>query len=304
MNDLQAVPGVTTKNDSTPMFCRTSDNPSTTLPSYARLPINRCNLPAVILGSLTFQRHPTPLALDGVAELHHDLFDLLDGEEDAGERGRLFRDYEAAHFCLDHLDEAGLDGDSGRRDGVTRRGQGRAKANWLRVLRGWSFDADGREGAVLKAWVESRFGLLPRFHGEPLRDFVSPPYLRYQEMRSAGLYGTNALEAQLDLLYSYAQYEFSRRQLPPKLTLYRGINRLAEHEVLANDGKTQVVLLNNLVSFSSCRDRAGEFGDYILEADVPTSKVFFHCGLLPDQLKGEDEHLVIGGVYQIRLATI
>jgi len=64
------------------------------------------------------------------------------------------------------------------------------------------------------------------------------------------------------------------------------------------------VLFNNMVSFTSSRERAGEFGDYILEAEVPTTKVFFHCGLLPDQLKGEDEHLVIGGVYRVRLATM
>ncbi|MBI4998876.1 MAG: NAD(+)--dinitrogen-reductase ADP-D-ribosyltransferase, partial [Rhodocyclales bacterium] len=179
-----------------------------------------------------------------------------------------------------------------------------AKANWLRVLRGWSFDADGREGAVLKGWVESRFGLLPRFHGEPLRDFVSAPYLRYLEMRSAGLYGTNALEAQLDLLYAYSQYEFARLGVPPRLTLYRGINRIAEHEVLADQGDRQVVLLNNVVSFTTSRERAGEFGDYIVEAQVPTAKVFFHCGLLPDQLKGEDEHLVIGGVYEVALRTL
>ena len=304
MNDLTAALAITTKHDIDHEFCRTSDNVSTTLPSYARLSINRCSLPAVILGSLTFQRHPTPLALDGVLELHSDLFQLLDREADPAERARLFRDYEAAHFCLDHLEEAGLDHRSKAADSESRRGRGRAKANWLRVLRGWSFDAYGREGAVLKGWVESRFGLLPRFHGEPLRDFVSPAYQRYLEMRSAGLYGTNALEAQLDLLYAFGQYEFARRQLPPTLTLYRGINRLAEHEVLAVDGDGQVVLFNNMVSFTSSRERAGEFGDYILEAEVPTTKVFFHCGLLPDQLKGEDEHLVIGGVYRVRLAAM
>jgi NAD+--dinitrogen-reductase ADP-D-ribosyltransferase len=280
--------------DSEPGFCSSRDNSSPSLPTWARLSINRCNLPAVILGGLTFQRHPTPLALDGVAELHADLFELLDRADDPIERARLFRDYEAAHFCLDHLEDAGFDDQSGKR----------AKANWLRVLRGWSFDADGREGAVLKGWVESRFGLLPRFHGEPLRDFVSAPYLRYLEMRSAGLYGTNALEAQLDLVYAYSQYEFARSGVPPRLTLYRGINRLAEHEVLADHGGRQVVLLNNLVSFTSSRERAGEFGDYIVEAEVPTSKVFFHCGLLPDQLKGEDEHLVIGGVYEVALRTL
>ena len=294
MTDVSITPSLAAKHDSPPTLCQTSDNPAASLPSYARLPINRCNLPAVILGSLTFQRHPAPLSLDGVAELHHDLFTLLDGEADAGERARLFRDYEAAHFCLDHLDEAGLTGGAGKR----------AKANWLRVLRGWSFDADGREGAVLKAWVESRFGLLARFHGEPLRDFVSAPYLRYQEMRSAGLYGTNALEAQLDLLYAFAQYEFRRRGLPERLTLYRGVNRLSDHEVLGSDRRTQIVLFNNLVSFTSSRERAGEFGDYILEAEVPAAKIFFHCGLLPDQLQGEDEHLVIGGVYEVQRRTL
>ena len=44
------------------------------LPKYAYLPINRCNLPAVILGSLSFQKHPTPLFLDGVHTLHRAFF--------------------------------------------------------------------------------------------------------------------------------------------------------------------------------------------------------------------------------------
>jgi NAD+---dinitrogen-reductase ADP-D-ribosyltransferase len=294
MNEITASGPVPTKHDTAPGFCSSRDNSDPSLPTWARLPINRCNLPAVILGSLTFQRHPTPLALDGVAEFHTDLFELLDRTEAATERARLFRDYTAAHFCLDHLEDAGFNDHSKQR----------AKANWLRVLRGWSFDADGREGAVLKGWVESRFGLLPRFHGEPLRDFTSAPYLRYLEMRSAGLYGTNALEAQLDLVYAYSQYEYARLGVPPRLTLYRGINRIDEHEVLSDDGAHQVVLFNNLVSFTASRERAGEFGDYILEANVPTAKIFFHCGLLPDQLKGEDEHLLIGGAYEVAIRTL
>ncbi len=300
MNNELAAPAAPANSDTTPDLCSTRDNSSPSLPSWARVSINRCNLPAVILGSLTFQRHPTPLALDGVAELHADLFDLLDKANDIEERARLFRDYIAAHFCLDHLEDAGYDDHSKKR----------GKANWLRVLRGWSFDADGREGAVLKGWVESRFGLLPRFHGEPLRDFISAPYHRYLEMRSAGLYGTNALEAQLDLLYAFNQYEFTRNQpaggvphaghfIPPRLTLYRGANRISEHEVLSQSDGRQVVLFNNLTSFTSSRERAGEFGDYILETEVPTSKIFFHCGLLPDILKGEDEYLVVGGVYEV-----
>ncbi len=277
--------------------CRPCDNPvqSPTLPAWARLPINRCNLPAVILGSLTFQQHPAVLKLDGVEELHAELFRLLDGIEDQAERVRAFREGLNAHFCLDHLEEAGLDSANGKR----------AKANWLRVLRGWSFDADSREAAVLKGWVESRFGLIPRHHGEPLRDFSSRAWQRYEEMRATGLYGTNALEAQLDLLYAYGQYEYARAgESLSHLTLYRGVNRLDDHEVLSDAAPGRVVLFNNISSFSASRERAGEFGDLILQVDVPVAKVFFHCALLPGVLQGEEEYLVIGGAYAVTSASL
>ena len=287
-----------TEHDNSPAFCRGSDNSATTLPRYARLPINRCNLPAVILGSLTFQRNPTDLQIDSVANLHADLFRRLDTFAAKADRASAFCDYLTVRFCLEQLEEAGL----------TEHSKQRAKANWMRVLRGWSFDSDGREGAILKGWVESRFGLLPRFHGQPLRDFTSATYLRYQEMRSAGLYGTNALESQLDLLYAYSQYEYQRESLevpacPNSLPLYRGINRIAEHEVLEANGKRQVVLFNNLVSFTASRERASEFGDYILTTQVPKAKIFFNFDLLPGVLKGENEYLVIGGVYDIAIST-
>jgi NAD+--dinitrogen-reductase ADP-D-ribosyltransferase len=279
----------TPKADNDGSLCR-SGNKAPTLPRAARLPINRCNLPATILGSVAFQKHPAALEIDGVAALHASLFARLDGSADAAARAQLFRDYVTVHFRLDHLEDAGLTPGSGNR----------AKANWLRLLRGWSFDADGREGAVLKGWVESRFGLLPRFHGETLRDYSEPAYRRYQEMRATGLYGTNALEAQLDLLYAYCQYEFSRQQDgDDHLTLYRGTNRIGDHEVLADTEGRQVVLFNSLSSFSSSRERADEFGDTVLEVCVPKAKVLFHCRLLPGLLIGEDEFLVIGGAYEI-----
>lgn len=284
----------TLKSDNEAPVCRASDNDAATLPRYARLPINRCNVPPVILGSLTFQRFPSPLHLDGVAELHADLFRRLAGIDDKTERATAFRDYLTVHFCLEELEKAGLN----------ERSRRRANAKWMRVLRGWSFDSDGREGAILKGWVESRFGLLPRFHGEPLRDFSGAAYLRYQEMRSAGLYGTNALEAQLDLVYAYSQYEFQRSGGASRIELYRGINRLSEHETLIGSKSRQIVLFNNMVSFTTSRERACEFGDYILSAHIPTQKVFFSCDLLPGILKGENEYLVIGGVYDIAISTL
>jgi NAD+--dinitrogen-reductase ADP-D-ribosyltransferase len=261
------------------------------LPRHACLPINRCNLPARILGSLTFQRHPSGLRIDGVAELHRDLFAALDPIAEAAARARRFMDYMTVHFRLEHLDEAGLDPAAPRH---------RGRANYLRLLRGWAFDADSREGAVLKGWVESRFGLLPRFHREPLRDLAGAGYRAYLEDRAAGLYGTNALESQIDLLYTYCQYELARGlRGSAHLLLYRGANRLAEHESLSPAGtQAPVLLLNSLNSFSSSRERADEFGDRIAAVRVPLAKVFYRTGLLPGLLSGEDEYIVIGGLYQ------
>jgi NAD+--dinitrogen-reductase ADP-D-ribosyltransferase len=147
---------------------------------------------------------------------------------------------------------------------------------------------------------------MPRWHGQPLRDPAGEAYNRYLEMRSQGLYGTNAIEAQLDLVYTFCQYELARRHRGARhVTLYRGVNRLADHEVLEkrSDGR-HVVLLNNLNSFTCSRERACEFGDYILAVDIPLTKIFFHCGLMPGVLQGEDEFLVVGGVVEVTLSTM
>lgn len=264
----------------------------TALPRDARLPINRCNLSADLLGGLTYQRHPVPLYLDGVAELHRQLFARLDALDDTGERARLFMAHMDAAFCLEHPEEAGH-----------TPTHGRANAHYLRFLRGWAFDADGREGAVLKGWVESRFGLLPRHHGGPIRDCSGVAYRHYLAQRCGGLYNTNSLEAQFDLLYAWCQYELARRRPEtPHLTLYRGVNRMDDYEDLGNAGQPRnrrILLLNSLNSFSLERERACEFGDNILEVRVPLAKIFFFHGLLPGKLKGEEEFTVIGGVYEV-----
>lgn len=280
-------------SDNSPPLCRANDN--ATLPRDARLPINRCNLPAVVLGGLTYQQHPSPLLIDGVAELHADLFRRLNAVP-AAARAEVFRDYLTVHFRLERPEEMGFTGQR----------KGRAKANYVRMIRGWSFDSDSREGAVLKGWVESRFGLMPRYHGQSLRDPSGDAYLRYLEMRSQGLYGTNALEAQFDLVYAYCQLDLALRHPGARhVTLYRGVNRMADHEVLEKgEGGRYVILLNNLSSFTCSRERACEFGDYILAVNVPLSKIFFYCGLLPGVLQGEDEFLVIGGVVDVTLSTI
>jgi NAD+--dinitrogen-reductase ADP-D-ribosyltransferase len=266
------------------------------LPRAARLPINRCNLPADILGGLTFQRHPVPLELDNVAQLHHGLFALLDKLDDMQERAHAFSMHMNAAFYLDEPEQAGFTSDATLK---------RQNADYLRMMRGWSFDADGREGAALKGWVESRFGLLPRHHGAPIRDLSGTAYRHYLEMRATALYGTNALEAQFDLLYSYCQYELMRQHAgKTHLTLYRGVNRVDDYETLSIlDDKHRVVLFNSLNSFTANIDRADEFGDYLLTAHVPLAKVFCYARLLPGMLQGEDEYTVIGGLYEVSIAA-
>lgn len=266
------------------------------LPRTARLPINRCNLPASILGGLTFQRAPVALELDGVAQFHRGFFSLLDKLDDANERAQAFTMHMNASFYLDEPEQAGYTAQATHK---------RQKADYLRMVRGWSFDADGREGAALKGWVESRFGLLPRQHGGHIRDFSGEPYRRYLEMRATALYGTNALEAQFDLLYTYCQHELARLfSNETHLTLYRGVNRVDDYETLAIlDDKRRVVLFNSLSSFTANRERADEFGDYLLTARVPLAKVFCYTRLLPGMLQGEDEYTVIGGLYEVSIAA-
>ncbi len=270
--------------------------PTVALPRPARLPVNRCNLPADILGGLTFQRSPVALELDGVAQLHRGFFELLDTLDDAAERAEAFAMHMNACFYLNEPEQAGYTSSSKQK---------RHKADYLRMVRGWSFDSDSREGAALKGWVESRFGLLPRYHGGAIHDLSGEAYRRHMEMRATALYGTNALEAQFDLLYTYCQYELAR-QFPQQqhLTLYRGVNRVDEHETLATlDNQHRVVLLNNLNSFTANHERADEFGDYLLSANVPLSKIAFYSKLLPGMLKGEDEYTVIGGMYEVSIGA-
>ena len=229
----------------------TQPQPRATLPRSAYLPINRCNLPAVILGSLTFQRHPARLFIDGVDALHRDLFRRLDTINDPGNRAQQFIDYMTVHFRLHAPDEAGLS-DNSRLD--------RSKADYLRQLRGWAFDAEGRDAAVLKGWAESRFGLIPRFHQQPIHSSDDESYLAYQHAYAQGIYNTNSLAAQLDLLYTYCQYELHQQQTDlSHLTLYRGSNDIEQlkQPKMSTNGNP-VVLLNNLNSFSSSIDRASD----------------------------------------------
>jgi NAD+--dinitrogen-reductase ADP-D-ribosyltransferase len=270
------------------------DAETTTLPKRARLALNRCNLPPVILGSLTFQRFPERLSIDGITTFHADLFAQLDACDAPQVRAEKFQDYMTVQFRLEHPEDMGGE-----------IGKGRAKADYLRILRGWFFDSDGREGAVLKSWAESRFGLTVRHHKGLLKSQDDPAFAHFFKDRADGLYNTNALESQLDLVHTFCQYELARRHPGvTHLTLYRGVNRLGDFEVLQTlNAHEQVLLLNNVNSFTTERDTAGEFGDYILTMHTPMAKLFFFSGLLPGRMTGENEYIVLGGAYAVTIAT-
>ncbi len=226
--------------------------------------------------------------------LHRPLFRTLATLPSAAQRAARFSDYMTKNFRLDHPEEAGLEAGAS---------ETRHKADYLRLLRGWFFSADGREGAVFKGWVESRFGLLACSHDGPLEDPDSERYHRYLAARAQGLYNTNALEGQLDLLFTYCQYELHQRHPNHQhVTLYRGINRLRDHQLLPlpHHDRT-ILLLNSLNSFTANRDRAGEFGDTLLEGVIPLAKIVYFPDLLPKRMGGEEEFLVLGGMYEMHV---
>jgi NAD+--dinitrogen-reductase ADP-D-ribosyltransferase len=112
---------------------------------------------------------------------------------------------------------------------------------------------------------------------------------------------TMGIAQQLDLLYTFCQYELERRYPGQRwLTLYRGTHDPEEYAVDKEHDQT-LVQLNNLSSFTSNREIAWEFGSSVWEVQIPVPKVVFFSGLLPRHLlEGENEHLVLGGRYRVR----
>ena len=257
----------------------------------ATLPVNRCDHPPWVIASTRFNRNPLPIEIQGVRRAHRSLFARLDRHTDPAARARCFRDYMRIVFRVGawHREPSRL----------ARRS---LRNSYLRFLRGWMLDSSSPEGAVLKGWVESRFGLPPTFHAGPIADLHAPAYVLYLVERMRESARSNAVDSQFDLLYEYVQYELRRRHPGVHaFTLYRGVKNLGEYRVVGKTGETGVVLrLNNLNSFSSRLEHAWQFGSRVLEADVPASKIFFRSDLLPGILpRGEEESLVIGGEYEV-----
>lgn len=253
--------------------------------------INLCNLPPWSIASIHYNLNPQQLEIQGTDHIGRNLFETLNGTPDQEVRGQLFHDFMDVRFQLHQWQREASP--SSRKS---------LKNSYLRFLRGWLFDSNSLEGAVLKGWVESRLGLIPTFHRGPISAIDSETYLRYQIERMKGATRTSAIFSQLDLLYEYIQYEL-RRSKPKQrhLTLFRGVNDFEEHGIVEKKGKGRFLMrLNNLNSFTSDFEKAWEFGSRVLKTEVPLTKIFFLCGILPKALfKGEDEYLVIGGTYDV-----
>jgi NAD+--dinitrogen-reductase ADP-D-ribosyltransferase len=243
------------------------------------------------LGSREFNEHPEPLELHGVRAQNRALFEKLESISDGRERVRVFNEYMSVKFYLHQWE--------GESDPARRA----IKNSYLRLLRGWGVDSNSVEGAVLKGWVESRFGLVPSYHKGPLRQQEADDYTAYDFDRVRGSARTNSINDQLDLLFTFTQHELWRRaDARPWVRLYRGVYDLAEHAVTERVTRREYyVKLNNLSSFTSVAERAWEFGTTVWAVEVPVCKVFFYGDLLPESfLRGEDEYLIIGGEYRVQ----
>jgi NAD+--dinitrogen-reductase ADP-D-ribosyltransferase len=251
---------------------------------------NLVDVPSRHLGDWRFNDEPTALRIAGVREFNRSLFEMLDQAETPAEAADAFATYMQAAFSADPepCDRSGL-----------RR---RVRSGYMSLLRGWGYDSNSREGAVIKGWVESRFGLLPTHHKAPMNPGSVNVWTVYVAEKMAARYHGNAIHAQLDLLYEFCQWQFRRFQAgKTHVTLFRGTNEYDEAKVIRQiDRRTAVVRFNNVVSFSDDRDIAGIFGNRILEAQVPVTKILFFNALFPRHpLKSESEHLVLGGEYRV-----
>ncbi|MFA5352987.1 MAG: NAD(+)--dinitrogen-reductase ADP-D-ribosyltransferase [Thermodesulfovibrionales bacterium] len=257
---------------------------------------NLVGVPTGLLAGIAYNEHPVPLRIAGVREMYQSLFEMLNQAETHEEAVGVFQGYMGAVFGLDEE----------QREKDTPADRRRFRSSYLKLLSGWSFDSNWPQGAVLKGWVESRFGLFPTFHKEPIKRILGPAWMTYIEEKMSSRFHNNSIYTQLDLLYEFCQWSLGRFFAVGlrHMTLYRGICGFDEEQLIRKiDNRTVILRMNSLVSFSSDRDLAGQFGDSIIEAEVPLTKILFFNRLIPQApLQGEAEYMVIGGDYLVQVS--
>ena len=263
------------------------------MPTLSDIPqnsFNRCNLSPWAIASVDFQENPQSLEIDSIRATDRRLFAMLDGIDDPIHRGERFHDYISVKFRLHEWAEHQASARSSLR------------SSYVQFLHGWGADSNGHSGAVLKSWVANRFGLPARYHGGRLPDDAQASE-QYHRDCMKGAAKTVAVGMQLDLLYTFCQYELARRYPEERwLTLYRGTHDPEEYAVRERPSERRaLVMLNNLSSFTSDPEIAWEFGSLVWKVRVPLQKIVFFSGLFPPHLLGgEAEYLVIGGEYRVQ----
>ncbi|MCM2341708.1 NAD(+)--dinitrogen-reductase ADP-D-ribosyltransferase [Rhodoferax sp.] len=261
---------------------------------------NLVGVPAPLLAGTAFNANPVALSIAGTRESHAGLFALLESSHDLSEAHDMFVHYLSIAFGLRKPAPHEL-------IGMGQSEQRRWRSSWRKLLQGWGMDANGAAGAVLKGWVESRFGLVPSFHKAPLARFPSPAWIAYLQEKASSRLNNNNIYQQLDLLFEFCQWALRRirtqNQAEPvqHLRLWRGSNQCEEQVVTGRlQNRRCTIRLNNLVSFSLSQEDASCFGDWVFEVQVPMCKVLVFPDLLPGQvLQGEQEVLAIGGDYEV-----
>lgn len=257
---------------------------------------NLVGISTACLASHMFNVHPQPLHIAGTREAASGLFAQLDRQTSHEACAALFQDYMCVVFGFETEQQLQVDA----------QGRRRYRNSYLRLIQDWGMDSNNAQGAVLKGWVESRFGIFPTFHKQPLGSLMSRNWIGYLEEKMNSRYHNNCIYMQLDLLYEFCQWVIERFGFPARRhkTLYRGVNTLEDGwQVQSADKQRKVLRFNNLVSFTDRRGIASEFGAYILQVDVPMVKLLFCSELLPQHaLHGEAEYLVIGGDYLVTVS--
>lgn len=256
---------------------------------------NLVGVSADLLASVDFNDFPQRLSIAAARETHPGLFTLLRETASQDEAADVFGHYMQVAF-----------GGAGAGEEPEDRQERHYRSSYLKLLQGWGFDANAAPGAVLKGWVESRFGIVPSFHKAPLERFPSDAWMSYLEEKLSSRFHNNCIQMQLDVLFEYCQWSLERFKpfTDERVQLYRGANG-SEVRFLRGSLRERrgVIRLNNLVSFSVSRERAEEFGDLMLTAQVPLAKLLFYPGLIHDRvLNGEGEALVIGGDFEVAVS--
>ncbi len=246
------------------------------------------------LASQVFNENPLPLHIAGTRESASGLFEYLNKQTSRLDCGRIFQDY--------MYDVFGCEADPALPAG--RSGPHRYRNSYLRLIQDWGLDSNNAQGAVFKGWVESRFGLFPSYHKQRLTGFNNVYWTSYIAEKMHSRYHNNCIYMQLDLLYEFCQWFIEHFHYPAARhkTLFRGVNSLAEDDIIQAAGPDKVLRFNSLVSFTDRPSIASEFGSYILAVEVPMVKLVFFNDLLPHHaLRGESEYLVIGGDYRVKV---